>query len=907
MKKKIIFVFFLGTSLFLLSGKGYLAPLTDAPDLTTLSSSAATYYIDASGGNDAYDGLTEQTAWQTVAKVNSSSFAPGEKVLFKRGQRWREHLRISSSGTVDMPIVFGAYGDGEPPIIDATSPTDGWTALGNNLYSLSWVVQDVSLLKPSVLIYGGEPMPPVYTLTFADLSVAPVPYNILLQAPWQTMIVTSADINDDTVSGISIFHDWNTVYPVNALVGTIVTNPPGAPPIDVTPKLSSLTEPGHWYWQDNTLYLYSEIPPDDMEIEVVSQLFAIDSNYRDYITIQDLAVRGGNSASLILQGTDHAILRNLLIYDTGMLYWGSGITVWNSNYNTISDNEVRSTLKNGIMCTAWNGVETRGNHITGNYIHHTGGTGVVLDNPGASDNIIEHNSIGYPNQLNFDSAGIHLALSGTGNVIRFNMIFNGGSSYLKSAGIMADNNPGPTQISYNIIYGNNNGGIDLTGSGHEIYNNTLYKNNEAAWNVGEITFFPVGTGVSNCTVKNNFMVASDSKFLFTVANWGQDSTKGHDIDYNAYMGNAEKPFLWGDNGASDFNTWQTQSLQDAHSLETTIGLNNPPLNFELANNSPAIDAGTDVGLILDFAGKPVPQNNIVDIGALEYSFSGTIELGSATYSVAEDGILATINVIRTAGFHGAISVDYATSDGTALAGSDYTAASGTLFWTDGDTLDKIFTITILGDVLAEGNETVNIVISNPTGGAFLGTPNSALLTITDTSEPYCGNTICDPDEDSCICPVDCGSPPPSEDPATTCDDGIDNDCDTLIDVADPDCIVSNCAGLNRKACKSDPQCAWNAKDKVCEDVLDCIVTEEPETSCGDGIDNDCDGLTDSEDPDCSIGSCNNDGICDAGEDCLTCRSDCAGWNRGNPSTRYCCGNGIQEGPEGDGSLCDGNY
>jgi len=54
-------------------------------------------------------------------------------------------------------------------------------------------------------------------------------------------------------------------------------------------------------------------------------------------------------------------------------------------------------------------------------------------------------------------------------------------------------------------------------------------------------------------------------------------------------------------------------------LETsTIGLNNPPIDFELSNNSPAIDAGIDVGLSYDFAGKPVPQNNFVDMGAYEF-------------------------------------------------------------------------------------------------------------------------------------------------------------------------------------------------------------------------------------------------------------------------------------------------
>ncbi|MFC1826962.1 right-handed parallel beta-helix repeat-containing protein [Thermodesulfobacteriota bacterium] len=625
MKKITLFVIILIFSLFNFSCKGFLAPLTNAAAVTTLSSTGTTYFIDATGGNDANDGLTEQTAWQSLSKVNSYPFAPGENVLFKRGERWRGTLTIPSSGTADMPIVFGAYGDGPLPIIDATALTAGWTALGNNLYSLPWWISDANTtryFRPSVLVYGGEPLPPVYTLTFADLTAAPEPNEILLQKPWQTMIVTSADINENTVSGLSIYDGWNTTNKVDALpmgVATIETNPPGAPPIDVTPKLSGLTEPGHWYWLDNTLYLHSDIPPDDMEVEVVSQLYAIDSNQKDYLTIQDLAVRSGISAGVILQTTDHAILRNLLIYDTGMLHWGAGITVWNANNNTISDNEIRSTLKHGILITAWFDVVTSGNTISGNYIHNMGGSGVVLGIAGASDNIIEHNTIGYTNQLNFDGSGIHLGGSGTGNVIRFNRIFNGGSSSMKSAGIMADINPAPTQFYYNLIYGNNNGGIDITGSGHEIYNNTLYHNNESMWNAGEIDFFPWGTGVSDCTVKNNIMVASDGKHFFMVNNWGYDSTQGHDIDYNVYMGNTEWRFIWGDQATSDFGTWKTLSSQDAHSLETsTIGLNNPPTDFELSNNSPAIDAGIDVGLSYDFAGKSVPQNNLVDMGAYEF-------------------------------------------------------------------------------------------------------------------------------------------------------------------------------------------------------------------------------------------------------------------------------------------------
>jgi hypothetical protein len=124
---------------------------------------------------------------------------------------------------------------------------------------------------------------------------------------------------------------------------------------------------------------------------------------------------------------------------------------------------------------------------------------------------------------------------------------------------------------------------------------------------------------------------------------------------------------------------------------------------------------------------------------LEYPISGNnIALGSATYSVAENGMSATIYVTRTSGSEGAVSIDYTTSDGTALAGYDYTTASGTLSWEDDDTLDKSFTVTILGDALAEGDETVNIVLANPTGGAFLGPPKTAVLTITDVSTPSPG-------------------------------------------------------------------------------------------------------------------------------------------------------------------------
>lgn len=109
---------------------------------------------------------------------------------------------------------------------------------------------------------------------------------------------------------------------------------------------------------------------------------------------------------------------------------------------------------------------------------------------------------------------------------------------------------------------------------------------------------------------------------------------------------------------------------------------------------------------------------------------GSFEFGSASYSVSEGGGSVTITVTRTGGSDGSVSVEYATSDATAQAGTDYQATSGTLTFAHRETT-KTFVVPIINDSVVEGNETVNLRLSNPTGGATLGSPSTATLTITD--------------------------------------------------------------------------------------------------------------------------------------------------------------------------------
>ena len=114
--------------------------------------------------------------------------------------------------------------------------------------------------------------------------------------------------------------------------------------------------------------------------------------------------------------------------------------------------------------------------------------------------------------------------------------------------------------------------------------------------------------------------------------------------------------------------------------------------------------------------------------------AGLIGLTETYIGVDEPAGSATFIVRRTGGAAGAVSVDFATSDDTASGGADFTRASGTLTWMDGETANKTITITVADDSVSEGNEYLELALSNPTGGASL-TTSRAFINIFDDEPP----------------------------------------------------------------------------------------------------------------------------------------------------------------------------
>ncbi|MES9943544.1 MAG: DUF5666 domain-containing protein [Candidatus Thiodiazotropha sp.] len=108
---------------------------------------------------------------------------------------------------------------------------------------------------------------------------------------------------------------------------------------------------------------------------------------------------------------------------------------------------------------------------------------------------------------------------------------------------------------------------------------------------------------------------------------------------------------------------------------------------------------------------------------------GTIQFLESSFDTREGSII-NIRVARSDGSSGVASVDFSSADGTAVAGSDYTAANGTLTWSDGVSGNKTISISIPDENTAEFTESFTVTLSNVSGAA-LGANTSASVDIID--------------------------------------------------------------------------------------------------------------------------------------------------------------------------------
>lgn len=109
---------------------------------STEENSARTYYVDAVNGQDENDGLTIETAWKNLDKINETVFQPGDQILLKRGCMWSGGLVLQGSGSLEAPIYLGSYGEGEKPLIVGGEENYKVVSLVNQSY---WEINELQI------------------------------------------------------------------------------------------------------------------------------------------------------------------------------------------------------------------------------------------------------------------------------------------------------------------------------------------------------------------------------------------------------------------------------------------------------------------------------------------------------------------------------------------------------------------------------------------------------------------------------------------------------------------------------------------------------------------------------------------------------------------------------------------
>jgi len=534
----------------------------------------ATYYFSSSSGNDsrtAAQAKNPSTPWQSLSKLNSffQYLRPGDSVLLKRGDVFWGSITISQSGTESSPIVVGAYGNGNKPVITGLIPLSGWTYLGNGIYESA--SKDVLGSTVNMVVMNGI----VRRMgRYPNANAANDGYITYESHRGQTSI---------TGNGLQSWPNWTggevVIRPIrHVLDRCLITDHSGSTitykkvsnfePIDgygffIQNHIKTLDQFGEWYYNPKTKKIavyFGSAKPSVYSVQATAQNIFVNAQSRSYITFDNLIFKGANTNAFDLLGGS-----NITISNCDILYAGvDGIFTQNTSFVKITNTTVEWCNSDGIFLQAptgsdmsntvtyckvkqigvyagmgesnsssYQGITVVGgkNRIANNTVDSTGYIGIKFT--GGDSNLIKNNFVNHYCFIKNDGGGIYtwnnvrdnnnnlIAKNYYGNKIIGNIVINAGvcdagtiysetnidQPIYGSHGIYCDGNSQNMIVSGNTVANNGKGIFLHDNRNMTVENNTVYNNKERQIDVFyDDLSLPT---VRNIIIRNNIFVSKN--------------------------------------------------------------------------------------------------------------------------------------------------------------------------------------------------------------------------------------------------------------------------------------------------------------------------------------------------------------------------------------------------------------
>lgn len=429
----------------------------------------AGYFVDATLGDDANDGRAPDRAWKSIAKVNATTFVPGDALCFKSGTSYAGELHPLGSGSSGAPITVARYGDGARPKVAAGAADANAFSLYNQQY---WDVTGLELTnqRSSVADVRGISIRAsnAGTLTHVHVSDCFV-HDVTGEVKW------IGGSTDDNAPGIEFQTGWDA----SKRTGGIVLE------VDASAGTDQKTRFDDVLFENNVISDTSfggiVVKQLDGNVHWGARSSAADSKFSPHtnVVIRGNFISQANTSfgcnAVYLTGVRTGLVEGNVVAQAGT----SGIELYNTDAVTVQNNEIFGTVRKASGAD-FNGIDTdkatTGSVIQYNYVHDNG-DGILLCQLSFGDSIVRYNLI-----VNSSRYGLNLHSDASATNATYNNLFF--AEGLSGASLVNTSGDGSAlaaiyAIENDILHTTRTSDAVRTGSG-VTYRNNLYSGLPAA-------------------------------------------------------------------------------------------------------------------------------------------------------------------------------------------------------------------------------------------------------------------------------------------------------------------------------------------------------------------------------------------------------------------------------------------